>query len=87
MVTTIQVDEKLKSKLDLLKIHRRESYNELILRLIEMPSPKNVDRESLIETIEVLSNPDLMRGIAEALEEESRGVRGKTLEELEKELG
>lgn len=34
MVTTIQIDEKLKSRLDNLKVHHRETYNELILRLV-----------------------------------------------------
>ena len=67
MVTTIQIDEALKTKLDNLKIHHRETYNELISRLVNGASPKNYDRESLIETIEVLSDPELMKGIAEAL--------------------
>lgn len=86
MVTTIQIDEKLKSKLDNLKVHHRETYNELLLRLISSPSFANADRESLVETIEILSDPVMMKGIKEALEEENRGIRGKTLEELEKEL-
>ena len=34
MSTTIQIDEKIKAKLDELKMHRRESYNELIEKLI-----------------------------------------------------
>jgi hypothetical protein len=86
MVTTIQIDEKLKSRLDSLKVHHRETYNELILRLVNGCSPKEADRESLIETIEVLSDPEMMRGIRGALEEGSRGIRGKTLKELEKEF-
>jgi predicted transcriptional regulator len=73
MVTTIQIDEKLKEKLDELKIHHRETYNELILRLINSFSPKKLDKESLIETIEVLSDPETMREIAEALEDYERG--------------
>ena len=86
MVTTIQLDEKLKAKLDSLKVHRRETYNELISRLLEGFSPHNVDRESLIETIEVLSDFETMRNIKQALLEEKKGIRGKTLGELEKEL-
>lgn len=86
MVTTIQLDEKLKEKLDQLKIHHRETYNDLIARLVNAASPKNYDRESLIETIEVLSDPELMRGIGEALEEERKGEEGTALEELRKEL-
>jgi len=86
MVTTIQVDEKLKDKLDKLKIHRRETYNELIFRLIENCSPDLAERESLIATIETLSNPDEMRDIAEGIEAFNRG-EGIPLEQLKKELG
>jgi len=53
MVTTIQIEEKLKDKLDKLKVHHRESYNDLIVRLINSFSPNNFDKESLIETIEI----------------------------------
>ncbi len=86
MITTIQLDKTTKKKLDGLKIHNRESYNELILRLIEN-CPIGVDRESLIETIEVLSDPVAMKNIAEALESIERGEPGISLEKLEKELG
>jgi len=86
MVTTIQIDEKLKSKLDKVKIHFRETYNDIILRLLNNASPSNVGRESLIETIEVLSDPDTMREIAQSLEDYKKG-RGKTLDLVEKELG
>ncbi len=82
MATTIQIDNKLKEKLNTLKIHHRESYNELIFRLLENSSPNNFDRESLIETIEVLSDPKIMRGIAEALREKG----GTPLEECERDL-
>ena len=73
MVTTIQLEKKLKEKLDKLKVHHRETYNELISRLIESSSPKKVDRESLVETIEVLSDPETMREVAEALEDYEKG--------------
>jgi predicted CopG family antitoxin len=86
MVTTIQLDAEVKEKLDKLKIHHRETYNELIIRLIRSTSPRNVDKESLIETIDVLSDPGTMRDIAEALEEGRKGKRGTTLDELRKEL-
>ncbi len=82
-ITTIQVDRNLKTKLDSLKFHNRETYNELISRLISGGSPEKSSRESLIETIEVLSDPDMMKGIAEALQEKKKG---KSFEELEKEL-
>lgn len=86
MITTIQVDEKTKHKLDGLRMYPRETYNDLILRLLESPSLSKVDRESLIETLEVLSDPESMRDIAEALKEFNI-KRGKSLEQIEKELG
>lgn len=85
MVTTIQLNEDVKEKLDKLKIHHRETYNELILRIINSSSPKNFSRESLIETIEVLSDPETMRDIAEALEQYSRG-EGVDFDQIKKEL-
>jgi|TARA_Y100000310_G_C20651732_1_gene799795 hypothetical protein len=42
--------------------------------------------KNLIATIEVLSDPNLMRGIKEALEEENREEKGTSLEDLKKEL-
>ena len=72
MVTTIQIDEKLKEKLDNLKVHYRETYNELISRLVNSSSEK-IDKESLTETIEILSDPETMRDIANGLEEYEKG--------------
>lgn len=87
MTTTIQIEEKLKAKLDKLKIHHRETYNELIARLIDNTNPQNFDRESLIETIEIMSDPKLMREIAESMERIEKGDYGTPLEDLKKELG
>ena len=85
MITTIQIDSKLKEKLDKLKIHHRETYNELISRLISQGAPQKMDKESLIATIEVLSDPETMRDIAEALEDFRRG-EFISFDELKKEL-
>ena len=85
MITTIQIEEKLKDKLDKLKVHHRETYNELIARLISNCSPNKMEKESLIETIEVLSDPETMRDIAEALESYERGEFIE-FEKLKKEL-
>ena len=82
-ITTIQLAKKTKERLDALKIHARETYNELILRVVNNSPTNKESRESLIETIEVLSDPDMMKGIAEALQEKKKG---KSFEELEKEL-
>ncbi|MBS3076100.1 hypothetical protein J4429_06635 [Candidatus Pacearchaeota archaeon] len=87
MVTTIQLDEKLKEQLDELKIHHRETYNDLIKRLIQCSSPQEMDKESLIATIEVLSDPELMKGIKEALERIEEGDFGTPIEQVRKELG
>jgi predicted transcriptional regulator len=85
MVTTIQIDEKVKAKLDELKIHHRESYNELISRLIASSSPDIASRESLVETLEILSDSEMMKGISRGIEDFKEG-RFKTLSEVKKEL-
>jgi predicted transcriptional regulator len=85
MVTTIQLDEKVKEKLDKLKVHNRETYNELLIRLINSSSPQKVDRDSLVETIEILSDPETMRDIAKGIEDYNKG-RFKTLAQVRKEL-
>ena len=87
MITTIQLDTKLKEKLDGLKIHHRETYNELISRLIQGASPKDMNKESLIETIDILSDPKLMLDIKEALGRIEQGDYGTPIEEVKKELG
>lgn len=87
MVTTIQINEDLKEKLDQLKIHDRESYNSLLQRVLENCALNSTDEESLLATIEVLSDPKLMLGIKEALEEEKAGEKGTSIEDLKQELG
>ncbi len=85
MVTTIQIEEELKERLDELKIHHRETYNELLFRLVNNYSPNNLDRESLTETIEIISDSETMRDIANAMENFEKG-KWKTLNQIEKEL-
>ena len=85
MVTTIQLDEKTKALLDRIKVHHRETYDELVRRLVDVYS-KNYDKEALIETLEIISDPEAMREIAEGLEAYEKG-KGKTLKELRKDLG
>lgn len=85
MVTTIQIDERTKSLLDKIKRHHRESYNELVTRLIKVYQ-SGADRESLIETLEITSDPELMREIAEGIESYEKN-KGKKLKEFRKELG
>ena len=85
MVTTIQLDEKTKALLDKLKVYHRETYDELVRKLVASYS-KNYDKEELIETLEIISDPQAMREIAEGLEA-YEAVKGKTLKQLRKELG
>ncbi len=85
MVTTVQIDKELKERLNHLKIHPRESYNDLISRLIDSYSPNVASRESLIETLEILSDPEMMRGISRGLEDIKAG-RTKALDQITGEL-
>jgi len=85
MVTTIQLDEKVKARLDKFKVHNRETYNDLLIRLLENCSPNQADRESLIETLEVLSDPDIMKGIARGLKDFEEG-KFKSFEQIKKEM-
>ena len=86
METTIRLNNDVKNRLDLLKVHSRESYNDVISRMIEECKTMNVDEESLKETIEILGDPETMRNIAESLEEINKGNYGTPLDEVEKEL-
>lgn len=86
METTIRLNNNVKERLDSLKVHSRESYNDVIARITENSKVK-IDEDSLKETIEVLSDPETMREIAEALEEINKGNYGTSLDEVEKELG
>ncbi|MDP1695508.1 MAG: hypothetical protein Q8L29_01190 [archaeon] len=47
-------------------------------------SSKNSNKENLIETIEVLSDPETMRDIAKGLKDYNKG-KFKTLEQIKKE--
>ena len=87
METTIRLNKNVKDRLDSFKVHSRESYNDVISRMVEECKNMNVDEESLKETIEVLSDPETMREIAEALEEINKGNYVTPLDEVEKELG
>lgn len=83
METTIRLNTDIKDKLDLMKVHPRESYNDVLTRIIG--SVRKIDEESLKETIEVLGDPETMRDIAQALEDYEKG-KGIELRKLTKEL-
>jgi len=59
--TTIQVDKKIKDKLEAMKVHPKESYNEIIDRLISV----SYDDEELSD--------ETMKDIEESLEQIRQG--------------
>lgn len=71
--TTIKIDTDVKDRLDTLKIHPRESYNEVISRLVETA----IDDEPLSD--------ETIQAIEESLEDLKAG-RTYTLEEVQREL-
>lgn len=94
MITTIQIDKSTKKKLDKLKTHPRETYNDVIKNITsqkinDAQLTKNIDIESLLATIEVLSDPETMRSIAAAEEEyEKNGLKNYiSFNDMKKELG
>ena len=84
METTVRLNSSIKNRLDSFKVHPRESYNDVIARMTENINV-NIDENSLKETIEVLSDPETMRNIAEALEKFNNGNSGISWEEIKKE--
>lgn len=69
-ITTITLSVDVKRKLEKLKRYNRESFNEVISRMISMKDDKD---NSISETIDILSNPDIMRSLAKSLEDLKRG--------------
>ncbi|MBI3034951.1 hypothetical protein HYY71_01385 [Candidatus Woesearchaeota archaeon] len=49
--TTIQIDEKLKKELDEIKLFRRETYNDIIERLLEDMKELNEQTKKEIEMV------------------------------------
>ena len=47
MVTTIQLEERVKHKLEELKIHPREPYNQVIERLIEISKEEELSLQTI----------------------------------------
>jgi len=74
MATTIQLDEEIKSKLEEMKIHPRETYNKVIERLIK----SSEEEEEL--------SPQTIKNIESALEDVKRG-RVYSTKEVKKKLG
>lgn len=73
METTIRLNNNIKTKLDSFKIHFRESYNDVISRMLEESKATNISEDSLKETIDVLSDPETLKDLAEALNDFEKG--------------
>lgn len=71
MSTTIQIEESLRDKLNSMKMHSRETYNDVILRLLE-------DLREL--------NDETKREIEKAVKEIESG-KYKTHDEVKEEMG
>ena len=61
MVTTIQIDEKVKDTLERLKIHSRDTYNKVIERLITIHDDEGEFSEETIRHMEK-SLEDIKKG-------------------------
>ena len=81
METTIRLNNNVKKRLDSIKVHSRESYNDVIARIIEGSDSSKIDEESLKETLEILSDPQLMIDLKEALEDKSGGTSWEKIKE------
>lgn len=74
MATTIQIEEKIKDRLEEMKIHPREPYSRVIERLI-----KNCDVEGEL-------SPETIRNIEKALVDVKKG-RTYSTKEVKRKLG
>lgn len=74
MATTIQLEEKIKHKLEEMKIHPREPYSKVIERLIK----SNMEEEEL--------SPQTIKNIERALQDVKSG-RVYTTKEVKRKLG
>ena len=74
MATTIQVDEKTKSKLEKMKIYKRESYDDVVNRLLHMAQDNETLSKDTIKNIE--------KGVADI-----KAGRTYTSDQVRKKLG
>ena len=69
--TTVQIDRKLKARLDTMKLHSRESYNDVL--------------ERILEDLDDISPTALRR--YEAISRQVKAGKYRTHEQLKRELG
>lgn len=73
-ITTITLNMEVKRKLEKLKRYDRESFNELLSRLLfSKLAQKSNNSIDLAETVEILSNPEIMRSLAKSLDDLKKG--------------
>jgi predicted CopG family antitoxin len=63
--TTITIDLRIKKILDSLKKARRESYNDVLSRVLSKKDKEDAD--SMNDTISILSDPEVMASLARSL--------------------
>ena len=76
MPTSIQIEKEIKKRLDKFKNHPRETYNEVLSRMIHMLSQQN--KEELSQ--------QTIKNIRKSLDDIEKG-KVYSLEQVEKELG
>ena len=76
MPTSIQIEKETKKRLDEFKNHPRETYNEVLARMIHMLSQQNKEELS----------PQTIKNIRKSLNDIEKG-KVYALEQVEKELG
>jgi len=73
-ITTVTLSKDIKRKLEKMKRYNREPFNEVVARLLSGKNRKdNIGDDSLSETIDILSSPDIMRSIAKSVENLEKG--------------
>ena len=81
-LTTISLDIALKKQLDRMKVDPRESYNRVLRRVLqEAREKKALEQEAVSETIEILSDPEIMQALARSVKQLKEG-RVHPLEEV-----
>ncbi len=66
--TTITLDKKTKRLLDKRKLHSREPYDDVVIRILNHESGYDID-----ETAAILSDPEIMAGLARSVKDLAAG--------------
>lgn len=73
-ITTITLSKDVKAKLERLKRYNREPFNDVLARLLsDKNNNKEIDKDNLMETIDILSSPEIMRSLAKSLDDLKKG--------------